>query len=346
MSTPSRPKPTILDQLQEALKEVAAFNVQRLVRLDTLGRDFHFADAGSEFEAVLRLLAELRAGEVARLPKPQQPKVLAGVNNLLSAFTRIEAFSPKVENPGGAHAAVLKAFRDAVAAHSETLTAAVAYLASTGAPTQRLAQDAGAARAEIHRLTVEARHGLTARMAEADSLLASIRELAQQGGVSKHAGRFGGQADKHVRMARWWLWSSGVMAFVTSGFAFWFLWGLLPHGPAEANVQAMGSVQAIELGVAKLVFLSILMSATVFAARTYQSHRHNEVVNRHRQHALDTFEAFVQSAADQATKGAVLLQATQCVFAAQPTAYAGSDVAPGPSTDFTSFVRAVAEAKK
>ncbi len=45
--------------------------------------------------------------------------------------------------------------------------------------------------------------------------------------------------------------------------------------------------------VARVIFLSLLLYAVVLAARNYRAHRHNAVLNRHRQTAPATFDAFV-----------------------------------------------------
>jgi len=68
-----------------------------------------------------------------------------------------------------------------------------------------------------------------------------------------------------------------------------------------------------------------MVSATFWAGKTYRAHRHNAVVNRHRQNALTTFQTFAQAASEEQTKNAVLLQATQCIFSPQQTGYIQSD---------------------
>jgi hypothetical protein len=52
---------------------------------------------------------------------------------------------------------------------------------------------------------------------------------------------------------------------------------------------------------------------------------HNQVINRHRQTALTTFQAFVGSTSDLQVKNAVLLQATQAIFLPQPSGYLKAD---------------------
>jgi hypothetical protein len=69
----------------------------------------------------------------------------------------------------------------------------------------------------------------------------------------------------------------------------------------------------------------MLLSASVWCGKSYRAYRHNAVVNRHRQNALATFEAFAKAASDAETKNAVLLQATQCIFSPQQTGYVSGE---------------------
>ena len=71
-----------------------------------------------------------------------------------------------------------------------------------------------------------------------------------------------------------------------------------------------------------------------------RAHRHNEVVNRHRQNALSSFETFVAAArADEQTKNAVLLEATRSIFALQPTGYDSTDAESAGSSQLIEVMR-------
>jgi hypothetical protein len=67
------------------------------------------------------------------------------------------------------------------------------------------------------------------------------------------------------------------------------------------------------------------VSASIAATRIYRAQLHNETVNKHRQNALTTFEAFANAADDDLTKSAVLTQATQCIFSPQHTGFIADD---------------------
>ena len=86
--------------------------------------------------------------------------------------------------------------------------------------------------------------------------------------------------------------------------------------------------------VARGSVLLVLFMALVWCSKNYAAVRHNYIINKQRQNALSTFETFVKAAGDEdiQTKNAVLLQATQCIFSAQPTGFSNKNSDGDPST--------------
>ena len=83
------------------------------------------------------------------------------------------------------------------------------------------------------------------------------------------------------------------------------------------------------MAVSKILIFSVISFILYLSARNFLSHKHNAVVNRHRQNALMTYKALVEAAGEkQQASEAVLLHAAACIYAPQPTGYAGggSDV--------------------
>ncbi|MBZ5671148.1 MAG: hypothetical protein LAO04_15645 [Acidobacteriia bacterium] len=147
--------------------------------------------------------------------------------------------------------------------------------------------------------------------------------MAQESGVSQHAVHFKGEADRHEATAKQWLSATIWLAAVTLAFAIAFFVLYFTIG------STLTATQNLQLAISKVIIIFILLSATFWVGRTYRAHRHNAVVNRHRQNALTTFRTFVEATGDEPTKNAVLLQATQCIFSPQQTGYVSSESEPG-----------------
>lgn len=183
---------------------------------------------------------------------------------------------------------------------------------------------------------------------EAEKILQQIKETTQKATVEKEAIHFKEEAERHRMGAYAWLGVSSVIALIT----FWFAWDnysfytQLPMKDEMGGSAMLTTAQSIQLGVAKLFLFSFLVGGIVWSGRVYRAHRHNYVVNKHRQNALSTFKTFVSSTQDQQTKNAVLLQATQCVFAPQATGYITQDNEAGGTPQILEIVRGISEGSK
>jgi hypothetical protein len=59
------------------------------------------------------------------------------------------------------------------------------------------------------------------------------------------------------------------------------------------------------------------------SARNFLNHKHNAIVNRHRQNALMTHRALIEAAGDHGIREAIMVQAAGCIFSPQNTGYTG-----------------------
>lgn len=174
---------------------------------------------------------------------------------------------------------------------------------------------------------------------EAKQTSENLRQSAQKVGITKYAVLFSEEASQHKKAAVGWLVATtvlGILAGAWGWVSYSHLADLAMKYSAITTVPSSQSTSqtvslftpglAIQLSVARLIVFSVLLSAVFWAGKIYRAHRHNFVVNKHRQNALSTFEAFAAAARDDPqTKNAVLLQATQCIFAPQVTGYVTQD---------------------
>lgn len=154
--------------------------------------------------------------------------------------------------------------------------------------------------------------------------LESIKDIANKVGVSKYSSVFEKQAEKHKTNS--WFWFLGIIGLllIIIGFAVCLLkdcFFKLPDGASWGII--------VQFTTAKLIIFSILCVALSWTIKSYKANKHNEVLNKHRQNALDIFEAFVNGTSDEQTKNAVLLQAVQSIFAQQNTGYNDNETETG-----------------
>jgi|GEM_PF-5323367 len=89
------------------------------------------------------------------------------------------------------------------------------------------------------------------------------------------------------------------------------------------------SMEAAQFFTSKFLLLSIFAYGLVISIRNYSAQMHNSVVNRHREHALKSFRAFVQAAPNPQIGGSILAEAAAAVFTPQDTGYVKNEEAAG-----------------
>ena len=178
-----------------------------------------------------------------------------------------------------------------------------------------------------------------ALLAEMRTTLSTVKDLAAETGVTKHSDLFGKEAQDHLSAASRWLLATGGFGFSMFLYAAYFIWNDA-QTKVEANLYA-----SINFLAPRLTILLVIGFALVWSARNYASSKHNQVVNRHRQNALNSFETFAKGAQDKETKNAVLLQATQSIFSPQDTAFSKNDPPTAPGAQIIEIVRGISGSK-
>lgn len=163
-----------------------------------------------------------------------------------------------------------------------------------------------------------------------DSAVEDAKNAALQAGVANHYVVFRDEAASHQRKA--WLWLLTLVASI--GFTIYFVvnFGSIFNTPfttvkglsSELNVEVI-KFQTVQYIANKVIIISALFYALSICAKNYKAHRHNYVLNKHRQNALSTFQAFTNATTDEMTKNAVLLEATHTIFSNQHTGYMNPD---------------------
>ena len=150
---------------------------------------------------------------------------------------------------------------------------------------------------------------------QVEGILKEARKAAAELGVAEYAVIFKTEADSHKTKSYFWLVSTAVLAVLTVVFGF------LSVSFYIDKVSVLSTAQAVQVGLSKLVILSVLYFSLVWSGRIYKAQQHNYVVNQHRHNALNTFETFVRATDDEQTKNAVLIQATQSIFSPQHSGF-------------------------
>ena len=118
----------------------------------------------------------------------------------------------------------------------------------------------------------------------AATTLAEIRHAAAEQGVSQQAIHFNTEVELHKNLAAAWRKTTVNAAWLVGGYtALSLFFNQLPW------LKPTDAFEAVQLVSSKLLLFGVLAYLLALAAKNFLAHQHNEIVNRHRQNALMTF---------------------------------------------------------
>ena len=135
--------------------------------------------------------------------------------------------------------------------------------------------------------------------------------------ISQYKEIFSDQAKKHRNMA--WVWL-GVTSVLALGFGVILTWLLTDLQSAVSSANQFFTIFSNLF--TKGFFLSLILLLLNRSIKNFAAEKHLDVVNTHRQNALETFDTFVAAAeGNRETRDAVLLAATKAIFDANQSGY-------------------------
>jgi hypothetical protein len=157
---------------------------------------------------------------------------------------------------------------------------------------------------------------LAAPKQEADKILDDVRRVAAEQGVSQQAMYFHNESLEHEKEADSW---RAATIWIAVGLAIYLV--LSVFFDKWTGLQPTDAYSASQIAVSKVLIFAVMAYMLILSARNFLSHKHNEIVNRHRQNALLTFNALVNAAGNDEARDIVLTYAAACIFAPQETGY-------------------------
>lgn len=305
----------VLKEAREALDAVQSFDVSSLVRERELGELSSFKDVVEPAERLIHLFQEISRETLEDLPANLlQGQIRDIANQVLGFFNQIRAYQP------GQGQQVRDQLITQVTNHYNpifsTLFPLIAYANTRTIDIGRVELEAKAVVERVSKQAKEVEVSLQTQINQVEKVVETVRKVAAEQGVTQQAIYFKEEANHHKTQAdNWsqytlrWAIGLGVWAILSLFLAKWNLF------------KPQDAYQHVQLIVSKALVFAVISFMLYLSAKNYLAHRHNEVVNRHRQNALLTFEAFVKASGDPEAGKVILGQAAACVFALQATGY-------------------------
>jgi hypothetical protein len=320
------PEETALCQEAAAsLQRMQEFEVGSLPREAELGRTLNFAEALPAAKRLIELYQRLSLAALDDFPAPQLTHVRNLANQDFNLLDQILKFNTDQSSPAQVRQSYIQAIINTYAPTFATLHPLIAYSLHRSADFQRLDREArGTLQAVKDRadgLTGE----LSGQLKKANSIVEEVRKVAAETGVSQQAIYFKDEAQEHLTEAETWRERTVKLAWLLGLYAVASLFiAKIPW------LKPDDTYQSIQLGVSKLLIFAVISFMLYLSARNFLSHKHNSIVNKHRQNALMTYKALADAAGSPENREVVLTHAAACIFSPQATGYshdAGADIA-------------------
>lgn len=327
------------DELNNLLKEISTYTPEMLLRQD-LGPELNFEKGIPIFKRFLNLYHELRLCDLDSIPSeslrditPKAKDTLNGINSIINFIPSNHTYPEQWRD---------KEIEDSIKSYSEhwrTISPVIAYSMRRGIDFESLVQKAKENIIQQEKMNNKFNNLREDTTKDIKETLKAIHKAAAEAGVAQYTTVFKDIADNEFgKKSRNWLWATIIIAVIILGcgaYLFYLHYDNLETIPKDTP-------GAIQYSIPKLIILSALYFALVWSAKNYNTNRHNYIINKHRQNALQTFEAFIKAAeGDPATKNAVILQTTQSIFSSQPSGYVHKDSESESPFKLIEFIRTV-----
>jgi hypothetical protein len=325
----------IKEQLYNKIDKITAKTVEQYTQRERLGTGYSLAAATSDSERILKLLKRLKAAISDEISYDLLKEIDKKITETAEVLSRMESFSPEdnraednkrriISDIGVQYRDLFKLASPIIAIGSQNINEINENILKS---TEFLN--------EISNVRKELIADLESAKKQSDEILSSMRDATARTGISRHANIFKEEAEDHKNIAKKWLIANISLGAAALGLAAYSIYYY-----ASRQIE-VSTAQSIQIGIAKLITFSILYFGLVWTSRNYRAHRHNFVINQHRQNALNTFESFVEGTSDDHTKNAVLVKSTEAVFSPIVTGYLTKEPEPQGGTQILEVIRNV-----
>ena len=304
---------TALSQVNERLEQMLSYSIEELTREEELGTQFSFKEIEEFFVKTIDLFKRVKEVNLNEVPYNLLNAFNVQIQNAITNFDKAKNFNAAINNAVNTRNSLITDIRnsyDDYHTHSvPILTVGLLNSNDLSLERSKMNQLISDLETQKEKSKIESE----SKLKELNSIIENAKSFATQAGVSKHSTLFKSEADFHETEAKKWLGYTVIILFAIAVVAI---------GLAFVGLEFKENNQIVQFTITKVVVLTALFYGLSITNRNYKAHKHNAIMNKHRQNALTTFETFSGAAsADDQTKNAVLLETTHSIFSNQQTGY-------------------------
>lgn len=309
---------------KESLAKIQNFDAKSIVRTARLGDAFDFSAAEEAARAIVDLFKQVGSGGLAALPTSTLHQLASMSAQTIQIFQQCLDFDPTAQNASSTRDGVVSQINSHISSVFNVLSPIISYLGSQQSTEQtavgRLLNELNLAKAEIQSLVREAE----AAKSQTAAVLEMARTASGNVGVRNESNYFMNEATMHDAAAGDWKKATiGVALLLLAysvGTAFLHKWDwFMP-------TNNIGLTQFI---VSKILIFGVLGYLLNLCAKNFLNHKHNAIVNKHRQNSLLTYETMVNAGQTEEARNIVLQLAAASVYQLHDTGYVKSSEGSG-----------------
>lgn len=291
-------------EAKESLERIQKFDVTTLARESELGSRLNFEDAIEPAQLLIDLYKRLSGSALQDFPDNVLTTIRDNANNHFKLFTQALEFDPEQQDPKGARTGILNNIAKAYQPAFQALHPYIAYSLHRSADFQRLDAEARATLQSIEDNALKISAALVQHEKDAQSVLNEIRRVAAEEGITKQAAHFNAEYEHHKTEAEKW---QNYSVWLSLGLGLFATFSLFIHKIPLLKPET--TYDAVQLSISKFLIFFVMAYMLFLSAKNFLNHKHNAIVNKHRQNALMTHSALVEASGSEGVRDAVLLQA-------------------------------------
>ena len=305
------------DETANSVKRMQDFAPETLPRVEELGREINFTAALKPATRLVNLYKRISTEALKDFPDNLLKQIQDRANADYALFQQILDFKFQgQENPEQTQTSYIQQVTNAYQTTFAQLRDVISYSACRTTDFRIIEQEARGVFQGIRDKAEEMTAQLEDSKEEASRILDEVRKVAAEQGVSQQAIYFKDESELHKNESETWkvltIGSAILLVVVSVSFLFLHKW---------AYLTPKNNFETIQLIASKVFIFATLSYLLYLCGKNFLSHKHNEILNRHRQNALMTYQTITDAAKSDEGKEIILAQAAFCMFSPQETGY-------------------------
>ncbi|MBT3261764.1 hypothetical protein HOC37_02255 [bacterium] len=302
-----------LNTIKNNLKAIQEFDTSKLARTDALGTDHNFLMAVDPAKKLLRLYNQIPLISLENLPNTQLTHINSQCVQDLKTMNEILAYKITDQNSIQKRDALINRINSAFQNTFNVLKDIISYALITSLDTNKW-EDAAKKAINIIKTKTDSIDNIVKKTeAEIEASLIDVKKLSAESGVSQRAIHFKKEVEQQNKSAVCWLCASILLFILLSLYLVLSLF--------ITKISFFSDIPQIQIAISKILTFGVLSYFLYFAVKNFMSHKHNAIINKHRQNSLMTYKVLVNASKDNDKGDIILSQAASCIFSPQPTGF-------------------------